>query len=74
VSFIVQGRPATEVASALARQGVFASHGNFYAQTVAERLGHDHDGLVRLGCACYTTTDEVARALDGLAAIGRGDV
>jgi cysteine desulfurase family protein (TIGR01976 family) len=74
VSFIVQGRPATEVASALVQQGVFASHGNFYAQTVAERLGHDRDGLVRLGCACYTTTEEVARALDGLAAVARGDV
>jgi len=27
------------------------------------------DGLVRAGCACYTTMDEVDRLLDGVRAI-----
>ena len=56
----------------LARRGIFASHGNFYAQTVAERLGHERDGLVRLGCACYTTSDDVDRVIDGLRGIAGG--
>jgi cysteine desulfurase family protein (TIGR01976 family) len=64
VSLIVRGISAAEVCTGLARQGIFASHGNFYAQTVAERLGQSADGLVRLGCACYTTEDEVKRVIE----------
>ncbi len=51
----VAGRPAEEVSRLLADRGIFASHGNFYAMTVVERLGLADHGLVRLGCACYTT-------------------
>jgi selenocysteine lyase/cysteine desulfurase len=71
VSLIVRGIPAAEVCTALARQGIFASHGNFYAQTVAERLGQSADGLVRLGCACYTTEDEVKRVVESVYDIAR---
>ena len=28
---------------------------------VAQRLGAAQDGLVRIGCACYTTADEVVK-------------
>ena len=38
---------------------VFVSHGDFYAATVVARLGVE--ALVRAGCACYTTDEEVAR-------------
>ena len=55
------------MATALAADGVFVSNGDFYATTVVERLGLAAQGLVRAGCACYTTADEVDR-LDG----GRG--
>jgi selenocysteine lyase/cysteine desulfurase len=55
-----------EVAQKLAERGVFLSHGDFYAMTVVERLGHAHDGLVRAGCACYTAPEEVDRLLAGL--------
>ena len=41
--------------------GVFVSHGDFYAATVVERLGQTPHGLVRAGCACYTTPEEVER-------------
>src|SRR4051794_24875285 len=58
VSLVVKGLPASEVASRLARRSIFASHGDFYAQTVAERLGQSGEGLLRLGCACYTEEDE----------------
>ena len=72
ISLVVAELPAREVAIRLARRGIFASHGNFYAQTVAERLGQDGDGLVRLGCACYTTENEVDRAVESLRAIAQG--
>jgi cysteine desulfurase family protein (TIGR01976 family) len=72
LSLIVERLPAAEVAVRLARRGIFASHGNFYAQTVAERLGQARDGLVRIGCACYTTENEVDRVIESVRAIARG--
>jgi selenocysteine lyase/cysteine desulfurase len=71
VSFIVEGISAKGVATALASRGIFASHGNFYAATVAERLGQARDGLVRLGCACYTTAEEIERAIEALRELTR---
>jgi cysteine desulfurase family protein (TIGR01976 family) len=64
VSFVVAGAPSSEVARALAREAIFASNGNFYATMVVERLGLARDGLVRAGCASYTTADEVDRLLE----------
>jgi len=64
VSFTVADRPAAEVSRRLAEGGLFASHGDFYAQTVVERLGRAGQGLVRIGCACYTTESEVDRLID----------
>jgi cysteine desulfurase family protein (TIGR01976 family) len=68
-SFAVDGHTALEVARALADRGVFVSHGDFYALTVARRLGHAADGLVRAGCACYTTTEEIDRLVEGVASL-----
>ena len=39
LAFTLAGRPAEEVSRLLAARGIFASHGNFYAMTVVERLG-----------------------------------
>ena len=61
VGFTVRGVASTEVAERLAERGLFASHGDFYAATVVERLGLGVEGLVRAGCACYTTEEEVER-------------
>jgi cysteine desulfurase family protein (TIGR01976 family) len=61
MSFVVEGRTADQVARACAARGVFVSSGDFYATTVVERLGYARDGLVRAGCACYTTAEEVDR-------------
>lgn len=66
MAFIVRGHSCDEVAAALAARAVFVSHGNFYAQTLVERLGCHDGGLVRAGCACYTTEDEVDRLLEGV--------
>lgn len=63
VSFTVSGVPSAAVATRLAEQAVFVSNGDFYATTVVERLGLTESGLVRAGCACYTTPDEVARLI-----------
>jgi selenocysteine lyase/cysteine desulfurase len=54
------------VAKKLAGRGVFLSHGDFYAMTVIERLGQIPHGVVRAGCACYTTLEEVDRLLAGV--------
>jgi hypothetical protein len=43
---------------------------DFYAATVVERLGLTHSGLVRAGCACYTSPAEVDRLVAGVAALG----
>jgi cysteine desulfurase family protein (TIGR01976 family) len=69
IAFTVHGLPSIEVAKKLAAHGVFVSHGDFYAMTVVERLGQSPHGLVRAGCACYTTPQEVDRLLDGVRAL-----
>ncbi|HET7563896.1 MAG TPA: cysteine desulfurase-like protein [Gemmatimonadaceae bacterium] len=69
VSFVVTGVPSDEVARGLADVGVFVSSGDFYAATVVERLGVARQGLVRVGCACYTTQEEVDRLILGVEAI-----
>jgi cysteine desulfurase family protein (TIGR01976 family) len=66
ISFDVGGRDPGEVAEALADRGVFVSHGDFYATTVIERLTRAPAGLVRAGCACYTTAEEIDRLIDGV--------
>jgi cysteine desulfurase family protein (TIGR01976 family) len=66
ISFTLRGYPSEAVALALADKGVFVSNGDFYAATVAEKLGLAEAGLVRVGCACYTTEEEIERVLAGV--------
>jgi cysteine desulfurase family protein (TIGR01976 family) len=69
VSLTVGTRQAAVVANALAeRAGCFASHGDFYAMTTAERLGVRAQGLLRLGLAVYSSAEEVDRVVAALAA------
>jgi cysteine desulfurase family protein (TIGR01976 family) len=67
ISFTVEGLTSDAVARKLAEKALFLSDGDFYALTVVERLGVG--GLVRAGCACYTTMEEVERLLDGVRSI-----
>ena len=69
VAFTVHGMTADDVARALADRGIFVSSGDFYATTIVERLGLSEAGLVRAGCACYTTADEVNRLVEGVRAL-----
>ena len=72
LSFRVQGHPSEEVARFLAPRGIYVSHGDFYATTVARRLGCADEGFVRAGCACYTSAAEVERLVDGVRALVHG--
>ena len=69
VSFVIDGVTSTEVSRRLAERGLFLSHGDFYAATVIKRLGLEPEGLVRAGCACYTTNEEIERLIGGVAEI-----
>jgi cysteine desulfurase family protein (TIGR01976 family) len=64
VSFSLRGISTDDVARHLAEKGLFVSNGDFYAQTVIERIGRAEDGVVRIGCSCYTTADEVERLIE----------
>ncbi|HYS54900.1 MAG TPA: cysteine desulfurase-like protein [Thermoanaerobaculia bacterium] len=64
VAFTVDGMTSEQVARALVKRAIFASHGDFYAATVIRVLGVE--GLVRIGCAAYTTEEEVQRLLDAV--------
>jgi selenocysteine lyase/cysteine desulfurase len=63
VSFTVRGIDSEQVATSLAKEACFVSHGDFYASTVVRRLGLEREGLVRIGAACYTTREEVDRVV-----------
>jgi cysteine desulfurase family protein (TIGR01976 family) len=71
VSFVVNSVSSTDVARRLAERGLFASHGDFYAQTVIERLGLAPEGLVRVGCACFTSDEEIERLIEAVREIAR---
>ena len=71
VGFTVEGHTAEAVTAHLSREhGIFTSHGDFYATTVIEDLGAAPHGLVRAGCACYTTEEEVDRLARGVESLG----
>lgn len=66
IAFTIAGVTSTTVAQKLAARGLFLSHGDFYAATVIERLALGDEGLVRAGCACYTTQEEIDRLIQGV--------
>lgn len=66
LSFTIEGRTSTDAARRLAEKGVFVSHGDFYAYTIVQRLGLEPEGLIRAGCACYTTEEEIDRLIGGI--------
>jgi cysteine desulfurase family protein (TIGR01976 family) len=63
LAFTIDGCASTDAARRLAEKGLFLSHGDFYAATVIERLGLEPEGLIRAGCACYTTEEEIDRLI-----------
>jgi len=67
VSFTLRGHDSREIAQHLAKRAIFVSHGDFYAATIVDLLGHSTDGLLRVGCACYSAPEEVERLIAGVA-------
>ncbi|HEX6084141.1 MAG TPA: aminotransferase class V-fold PLP-dependent enzyme, partial [Thermoanaerobaculia bacterium] len=64
LSFVVDGARCEDVARTLAERGLFASSGDFYASTVCQR--YDVESLLRIGCAAYTTEEEVRRLIEAV--------
>jgi selenocysteine lyase/cysteine desulfurase len=72
VSFTMEGRTPRSIAERLARAGIFAWSGHFYAVSLTERLGLDPSGgLLRVGLAHYNTADEVDRLVREVEVLGR---
>lgn len=71
VSLAIRGRDARDVARALAARGIYASSGDFYASTIVAKLAPGPGGLLRAGCACYTTPEEVARFVEAVGEVAR---
>ena len=63
-SIAVDGLSDEQVAAALAEQGIYVSHGTYYAVEVMKSL--DQTGLIRIGFVHYNTTDEVDAVLSAL--------
>ncbi len=72
LSFTLRGFSTDDVAIALAKRGLFVSNGDFYASTIVQRLGLVPDGLVRVGCSCYTSEEEVDRLIEAVGALASG--
>src|SRR5689334_9099569 len=69
LGFTIDGCTSTDAARRLAEKGLFLSHGDFYAYTIVQRLGVE--GLIRAGCAIYTSEDEIDRLIDGVNEISK---
>lgn len=70
VSFVIHDARSEDVARTLAERGLFASSGDFYASTVCQR--YDVESLVRIGCAAYTTEEEVRRLIEAVGELSGG--
>jgi len=66
LAFTIDGCTSTNAARRLAEKGLFLSHGDFYAYTVVRRLGLAPEGLIRAGCAIYTSEEEIDRLIEGV--------
>ncbi|MFL5721216.1 MAG: aminotransferase class V-fold PLP-dependent enzyme, partial [Chloroflexota bacterium] len=73
VSVSIDGVTPREAAEALARDGIYAWDGDFYATSLIERLGKaEAGGVLRLGLVHYNTQAEVDRTLGSLERIASG--
>jgi len=67
IAFRVQGHTTEEVCARMLEHGFFIAAGDFYASTLAEKLGISHSGgFVRAGLAPYSTEEEVERFVETL--------
>jgi len=65
VSIRKEGLTPQQLQAALSKENIFTWEGNFYAVSIAERLGVEQSGgLVRIGLAHYNTTQEIDKCLE----------
>ena len=69
VAFTLAGHRPRDVASQLAKCGIFCWSGNYYALRLMERLGLEPDGAVRIGLVHYNTIEEIETLIAALCAI-----
>jgi selenocysteine lyase/cysteine desulfurase len=69
VSFTHPRKTASEIADALAKQGIFVWAGNFYALELTEELDLEPEGVLRVGVLHYNTMEEVERFLSAVRGI-----
>jgi cysteine desulfurase family protein (TIGR01976 family) len=69
LSFTLAGVTPEQLSRQLAAIGLFASSGNFYAATVAQRYAQEAEGFLRVGLSCYSTRNEVARLVAAVQAM-----
>jgi len=67
IAFTVQGKAPEEVCLQMLEHGFFIAAGDFYASTLAEKLGiGDSGGFIRAGLAPYNTEEEVKWFVEAL--------
>ncbi|MFO7894418.1 MAG: aminotransferase class V-fold PLP-dependent enzyme, partial [Longimicrobiales bacterium] len=70
LGFTIDGVAPRDAAGTLADQGLFLSHGDFYATSVIDRLDvREAGGLLRAGIVAYTTAEEIDRLVEGVRGI-----
>jgi selenocysteine lyase/cysteine desulfurase len=57
---------SSQLADLLGKRGLFVWHGNYYALNLSEALGHEPEGMVRIGAVHYNTEQEIAWLLEVL--------
>ena len=73
IAFRVEGCSTNEVCVRMLQHGYFIAAGDFYASTIAERLGiKDSGGFVRAGLAPYNTQEEIDGFVTELEGLVRG--
>lgn len=67
VSFVMHGAVSTELGTTRGFLTVCMSRTEIFMPLRSPRvIGYADEGLVRIGCACYTTEEEIERLLAGL--------
>jgi cysteine desulfurase family protein (TIGR01976 family) len=68
IAFRMEGHTTEEVCLRMLEHGFFIAAGDFYASTLAQKLGiGDSGGFVRAGLAPYNTEEEVGNFIESLA-------
>ena len=72
IAFRVEGHTPEEICLRMLEHGYFIAAGDFYASTLAEKIGiGDSGGFIRVGLAPYNTEEEIEKFVQALEGIAR---